>query len=66
MNVEKMSYLGYEIDLIYRPFWDESVQRSKQYRVVVKKDGKELLNRYGLTNSGAIAYAKQWINSHSK
>ena len=31
MDIEKIIYLGYEIELIYQPFYDDSTPKSKQY-----------------------------------
>ena len=63
--MEKCNYEGYEIELIYQPFYDDSTPKSKQYRLIIKKQGNELINRYGLTRSGAIAFYKKWIADNS-
>lgn len=65
MDVEKIVYLGYEIELIYQPFFDDSKPKSKQYKVIIKKNGNDLINRYGFTRSGAIAFYKKWIADNS-
>ena len=65
MYMEKCNYEGYEIELIYQPFYDDSTPKSKQYRLIIKKQGNELINRYGLTRSGAIAFYKKWIADNS-
>lgn len=62
MDIEKKQYLGYEIVLIYQPFYDDSTPKSRQYRVIVKKENTEFINRYGLTRSSALAYSKKWID----
>ena len=62
MNVEEMNYLGYDIEIIYQPFFDDSTAKSKQYQLIIRKDGKELINRYGLTRGSAITYYQRWIN----
>ena len=62
MDNEKIQYLGYEIVLIYQPFYDDSTPKSRQYRVIVKKENIEFINRYGLTRGSALAYSKKWIN----
>ena len=62
MDIEKMQYLGYEIVLIYQPFYDDATPKSRQYRVIVKKEDIEFINRYGLTRNSALAYSKEWIN----
>lgn len=62
MDIEKIQYLGYEIVLIYQPFYDDSTPKSRQYRVIVKKENIEFINRYGLTRGSALAYSKNWIN----
>ena len=65
MDFEKIIYLGYEIELIYQPFYDDSTPKSKQYKLIIKKQGHELINRYGFTRSGAIAFYKRWASDHS-
>lgn len=65
MDVEKIIHLGYEIELIYQPFYDDSMPKSKQYRLIIKKQGHELINRYGFTRSGAIAFYKRWVADNS-
>lgn len=62
MSSEKIIYLGYIIEIIYQPFFDDSTAKSKQYQLIIKKDGLELINRYGITRSSAIAFSKKWIN----
>ena len=62
MDIEKIQFLGYEIELIYQPFYDDSTPKSKQYRLIVKKNNIEFINRYGLTRSNALNYSKKWIN----
>ncbi len=62
MDIEKLQYLGYEIVLIYQPFYDDATSKSRQYRVIVRKENIEFINRYGLTRSSALAYSKKWIN----
>lgn len=66
MNVEKFNYTGYDIEIIYQPFFDDSTAKSKQYQLIISKDGKEYINRYGLTRSYAITYYKQWIDKKQK
>ena len=56
MDVERIIYLGYEIELIYQPFFDDSTPKSKQYKLIIKMQGRELINRYRFTRSGAIAF----------
>jgi hypothetical protein len=65
MDVERIIYLGYEIELIYQPFFDDSTPKSKQYKLIIKKQGRELINRYGFTRSGAITFYKRWIADNS-
>ena len=62
MNIEKIQYFGYEIELIYQPFYDDSTPKSKQYKLIVKKDNIEFINRYRLTRGSALTYSKKWIN----
>ena len=66
MDVEKNNYRGYDIELIYRPFYDDSTQKSKQYKLLIKKHGVECINKYGLTRSGAINFYKKWIDKQFK
>lgn len=66
MNVEIKEYLGYTIELTYRPFFDESKPKSQQYKVVIKKAEMALIDRYGLTRGAAIDYAKKWIDKQNK
>lgn len=54
----KIQYLGYEIELIYQPFYDDSTPKSKQYKLIIKKDNIEFMNPYGLTRGSALAYSK--------
>lgn len=65
MDVERIIYLGYEIELIYQPFFDDSTPKSKQYKLIIKMQGRELINRYGFTRSGAIAFYERWITENS-
>lgn len=65
MNIEKINYRGYDIEIIYQPFFDDSTAKSKQYKLIIKKQGNEYINRYGLTYSGAISFYKKWIDKHS-
>ena len=66
MKIENLNYRGYEIKLIYQPFFDDSTAKSKQYNVIVKKGDIEFINRYGLTRGSAIAYSKEWINNKER
>ena len=66
MNVEKINYSGYDIEIIYQPFFDDSTAKSKQYQLIIRKDGKEYVNRYGLTRSSAITYYKRWMDKKTK
>ena len=43
MNVEKINYSGYDIEIIYQPFFDDSTAKSKQYQLIIRKDGKNTL-----------------------
>lgn len=40
MDIEKIQYLGYEIVLIYQPFFDDATPKSRQYRVIARKENK--------------------------
>ena len=40
MNVEKINYSGYDIEIIYQSFFDDSTAKSKQYQLIIRKDGK--------------------------
>ncbi len=62
MNIEKFNYSGYDIKIIYQPFFDDSTAKSKQYQLIIRKDGREYINRYGLTRGSAIAYYQRWID----
>lgn len=66
MNIEKIEYLGFDVEIIYQPFFDDSTARSKQYKVIIKKDGVEQASRYGITYNNALVYYKNWINKHMK
>lgn len=66
MNVEKINYSGYDIEIIYQPFFDDSTAKSKQYQLIIRKDGKEHVNRYGLTRSSAITHYMRWIDKKTK
>ncbi len=66
MNVEKIKYLGYDIELIYQPFYDSSTPISQQYRLIIKKQEKVLINKYRFTRSGAISFYKSWVDKQSK
>ena len=66
MRNERINYLGYEIEIIYQPFYDDSTAKSKQYRVIIKKDEIEYINRYGSTRNGAVTFYKNWVNKHYK
>ena len=66
MDVETKEYLGYTIELTYRPFFDESKPKSQQHKVVVKKAGMILINQYGFTRNEAINYAQKWIDKQNK
>lgn len=64
MMIEKKNYLGFEIDLIYQPFFDNSTPRSRQYKLIIKKYGLEFVNKYGFTYSGAKTFYKRWIDNY--
>lgn len=62
MNVEKFDHLGYDIEIIYQPFFDDSTAKSKQYKLIIRKDGVEYINRYGLTHGSAVAFYQRWTD----
>ena len=66
MNIEKINYSGYDIEIIYQPFFDDSTAKSKQYQLIIRKDGVEYVNRYGLTRGSAIIYYHRWIDKKEK
>ena len=66
MDVERIIFLGYEIELIYQPFFDDSTPKSKQYKLIIKKQGREFINRYEFTRSGAVSFYKKWIDKQFK
>ena len=66
MNVEKISYLGYDVELIYQPFYDITASKSQQYKLIIKKQGKVCIDRYRFTRSGAISFYKNWVEKQFK
>ncbi len=66
MNIEKNNYRGYDIELVYQPFFDDSKPKSKQYQLIIKSQGVEYINQYGLTRSGAISFYKKWVDKQFK
>lgn len=66
MNKEVIYYEDYIAEIIYQPFFDDSTAKSKQYKLIIKKDNKEFINRYGFTKNGAITFFKKWVNNKRK
>ena len=61
MNIERINDSGYDIEIIYQPFFDDSTAKSKRYQLIIRKDGAEFINRYGLTRGCAISFYQRWI-----
>lgn len=64
METERFYHDKYTIELIYQPFFDDSTPKIRQYKIFIKKEGN-ILERYGFTHSGAIAFVKKWIIDHT-
>ena len=56
MDKQIIERSGYTAEIIFQPFFDDSTQKSKQYKLIIKQDDKELINRYGFTRNGAVAF----------
>lgn len=65
METERFYHDKYTIELIYQPFFDDSTPKSRQYKIFIRKEGIILVERYGFTHSGAIAFVKKWIIEHT-
>ena len=64
MGIEKISSFGYDIEIIYQPFFDECKPKSQQYQLIIKKNNVEYVNRYGMTYNSAIACYKKWVSKN--
>ena len=66
MDKQIIERSGYTAEIIFQPFFDDSTQKSKQYKLIIKQDDKELINRYGFTRNGAVAFFEKWLNKKNK
>ncbi len=65
MNEKILIYKEYKVEIIYQPHFDDKTPKSKQYLLIISKDNREYIHRYGFTNSGANAFYKNWIDKHT-
>ena len=61
MNPEIINLNGYVGIIEYFPDIHCSYPKSKQYRLIVLKDGKQCRNLYGFTLTGAKKEFIQWV-----
>ena len=58
-KIELNGYIGI---ITYCPDLQGSQPKSKCYKLIVTKDGKECRNCFGFTQSGAEREFKRWVN----
>ena len=64
MKIEKINSFGYDIEIVYQPFFDDSKPKSKQYQLIIKRNNVEYVNCYGMTYNSAVVRYKKWINKN--
>lgn len=62
MKKEVIEYKGYKGEIIYRPFFDDSTPLSKQYKLIISKEGKIYIDRYRFTGNGAKTFFHRWVD----
>ena len=66
MNIERLELNGYIGLITYCPDLQGSQQKSKCYKLIVTKDGKEYRNVFGFTHNGAKTEFIRWVNKKTK